>query len=355
MLGCLFASGCSASAASAARGPSAQSVPLDGLVCSSGEAAGPSRLAIARVIVRGASDRSACAVVRSIAGRAENARVVESDIEALFATGAYDDVVVVREHDDGGIDLVFELKERRRVGRVSLDGITSEAASAALAGFALETPERVDPAWLRRAERRLREELESVGFSRATVQAAVQAPSGAPDASVRFLIDEGPQTVLTRVSITGLRVANEKTLREALYLRAGAPAPPSLIERDAIVVEVTLKDFGLLAATVEKRVVASEDGTGLDVSFQVKEGPVYHLRKVAVSGDAQLEAKAYAPLLALLKPGSVFSRKTVQDIETKMEALHSASSATARVDVDPKVDFVSGTTDVNVTFEVTVR
>ena len=348
MLGFLAASGCNASVSEPRLAPRADEVPAEReIVCSSAADAG-----VGRVVLRGASDRSACALIRSMAGRPEDARTIERDIEALFASAAYADVVALREEGAGGTDLVFELEERPRVSAVTLDGLRSEASRAALAGFELAAPKQLDPVWVRRSEQRLVAALELDGFRSATVQAAIANRSGR-ETSVRFVIDEGPQAVLSRVTISGLRTAQEKVVRVPLRLTPGAPAPPGLVERDELVLSSTLYDLGLLASKVESTLAVSDDGTQVEVTFRVVEGPVYRLRSVQISGNEAVDPKLYAPTLATVKRGAIFSRTAMLAIESKLETV--SLELGKPVDVEPRLEIDERKLEVSVTFVVTPR
>ncbi len=321
--------------------------PERGIVCSSAATSG----GVKRVIVRGASDASVCATVRTVPGRDDEALTVRGDIEGFFATGAYADVVAVRERDEAGVDLVFELAARARMGSVSVVGSSDPAAKDAVAAVELDPPRHVDPAWLRLIQRRLEVALREAAFARSSVQSVVER--GEHNDNVRFVIAEGPRALVSRVSIAGLRAAAEAPLRQQMYLRPGAPALATLVEKDKVALGVLLYDYGLLASTIETEVATSEDGARVELTFHVSEGPVHRVGKVGVEGGGQLDGRLYAPILKTLASGATVSRAEVLAVEGKLEALHADAKAPAIV--QPKLHVLPGTQVVDVAFEINPR
>jgi len=342
---CLALTGCHVSppsAPTAAQPSDPESEP--GIVCSRAEGVG-----IARVLLRGEQDRAVCSSLRSIAGKPEDARVVEGDIAAIFALGTYDDVLVAREEDNGERSLVFELTPRATVSSMTFDGVSSEPARKSIAELELTAPHYLDHSWVKKSEQRMLDALIDAGYRRASVQASIPG-RGTKETALRFIIDEGPRALLARVSLVGLKVATEKEVRAALRLTVNEPAAEAQIEWNTFAVSSVLYDLGLVDAKVETDTLLAEDGARLDVTFRVTEGPVHRLKRVLTSGEARLDPSAYAPLLAALKLGVPFSRTRVAKLTQDIEALHEKSKRPANV--APRIDIAPGTTDITLTFEI---
>jgi outer membrane protein assembly factor BamA len=85
------------------------------------------------------------------------------------------------------------------------------------------------------------------------------------------------------VSLDGPRVASAQ-LRAVLETRAGAQLDAGRLARDRDAMERALSDLGYLAARVEPAVVTFDAAGAAYVTFELDQGPMFHLRNVEVTG-----------------------------------------------------------------------
>ncbi len=76
-------------------------------------------------------------------------------------------------------------------------------------------------------------------------------------------------------------------LRELLETRVGAPLDRDRLDRDRRAMERALDDLGYLAARVEPATVAFDAAGAAYVSFEIEQGPVFHVRSVRVTGPGK--------------------------------------------------------------------
>ena len=112
---CLALTGCHVSppsAPTAAQPSDPESEP--GIVCSRAEGVG-----IARVLLRGEQDRAVCSSLRSIAGKPEDARVVEGDIARMHIAG--------KQAGEGAFDQRFHARFETRETAIHASDYTRPA------------------------------------------------------------------------------------------------------------------------------------------------------------------------------------------------------------------------------------
>ncbi|HTJ80850.1 MAG TPA: POTRA domain-containing protein [Polyangiaceae bacterium] len=313
--------------------------------CSRAKATNP--LYLVSVVIRGSDDRAACAKLGTYAGAPLEDAGVESDIRALFATGHFDDVVAVAEDDAGALSLVFEVKERPRIGALEVVGAPPAVDATSAIG---ERPERLDPVWLRGAEARVADALQESGYRHPVVGHEVRDPRS-QSARVRITVAAGSRFTLGAARFEGLAKAKEAALRNVLLMKAGEPATNDLVERDTLVVGSVLYDLGLVESAVTSRVEENASTASFDVIFTVTEGPVYALGKVKVKGARALPAARYEKLLASLKPGGVFVRTSIANLVQDIESMHRDAGAPAHVDVESHVDAKKRTVDLDLVIQ----
>ncbi len=318
--------------------------PRPTTTCSRVDAArGPSLTAVAlRGGTTGPSLQASCGSVKSRAGRPVDEHAVDADVRELFATGLFEDVVAVVEESESAATLVYEVKPRPRLADIAVRG---EPRDFDLSDVLGKRPAVYDPVWVRATDARLLEALHEGGYRKAKVDHEV-TPTGDGALRVRFWIEAGKRFVLGSVRFEGLVVASADLLRKQLRLTPGEPAFDDRIERDRLLVALALYEVGLVQGEVAARVEENFLASTLDVVLTVREGPVFKLGTVKVTGPAALPATKYRDVVARLPRGTVFARSKVAAAAQEVEAMHRATGTERNVAVSTNVDASKRTIDV---------
>ncbi len=120
---------------------------------------------------------------------------------------------------------------------------------------------------------------------------------------LRFVIQEGPQTIVDKVTIDGNRHLSETEIRKQLLTRPptlfhdGAFVPETL-ETDTYAVTTLYMKQGFQERTVDSKVAFNQGKTGADITLNVEEGPRTTIRSVAFHGSTVVpEATARKALI----------------------------------------------------------
>ena len=144
---------------------------------------------------------------------------------------------------------------------------------------------------------------------------------------LRFVIQEGPQTIVGKVTIAGNQNLSETEIRKQILTRPptifhdGAFVPETL-ETDTYAVTTLYMKQGFLERTVDSEVTFKEDNTGADISLNVKEGPRTTVDSIAING-LTVVPEADAKKVLVHKIGDPFRTAAV---EAEKEAIASLVS-----------------------------
>jgi outer membrane protein insertion porin family len=102
---------------------------------------------------------------------------------------------------------------------------------------------------------------------------------------VRFVIQEGPQTIVNQVSLAGNQNLSEKEIKKQMLTRPptvfhDGAFVPEILETDTYAVTTLYMKKGFQERTVESEVVFNEDKTVADVSLNINEGPRTTVRSI---------------------------------------------------------------------------
>jgi outer membrane protein insertion porin family len=302
---------------------------------------------VMRVELRGTDDGALCQRLGSLADTTIDGPTVDSDIRALFASGAVRDVTVVRETDAAaGLVLAYELEPRARLHEVRTEGVSSAEALEIVAALRASRPAWIDEQWVLDAVDALGKAYRDSGFRHASVTHRVE-PTTEAAANVVLTAIEGPKVRVTGIGFEGLHVLEPRALQAALATAAGSPVSDAALERDALVIAAAGYDRGLVMIRVEPaQVVESAAGDAATVSFRVEEGPVYRLGKVQVAGGPALSPEESREALKGLVSGGTFSRKVVLEVITRLQATYAKRGWRVEITPETQVDAAHKRIDV---------
>jgi outer membrane protein insertion porin family len=277
---------------------------------------------------------------------------VRADIEALFDQGLLKDVVVVAQPLPGkGVMLSYVVTEYEWISRVDFTGVTAvktdDLNQLAHAGL------RANPFLLKTISDQVQSLYEGLGYPQAKAVATVKSLGGG-NSALTLAVEEGPQVRVAEITFEGAKKLAEVELRKSLRSVIGTPYLKDLVERDTLAITSAYFDHGMVNANVTNttRPFAAGPAGAVEVVFQVKEGEVFRLGKLALTG---FSIGAEKDLLKALeaKPKSVFSRAVLQRDMDRLRAR--AKEKGYVVEVTPLTTIDADKKIIDVAFELEKR
>ena len=184
------------------------------------------------------------------------------------------------------------------------------------------------------------------GFSEATVSTPVVNTDAATGSmTVDFPIKEGPQTIVTDVTIEGMQQARAEQLPK-FDLRPGTPLNPQLLRNDLLNIQTFYADRGNAEVQVTPRPVLSADKTTAKLTYVIAEGPQIKVDRVVVRGNTYTHTNVIERKAGLDK-GDPFSYTRLLEAQQNLYRL----GIFQRVDIQPEQAGTS-VADRNVTIQV---
>ena len=184
------------------------------------------------------------------------------------------------------------------------------------------------------------------GFSEATVATPIVTTDARTSTMiVDFPITEGPQTIVTEMTIEGLQQVHANELPK-MQLHPGLPLNPQLMRNDLLAIQTLYADRGNAEVQVTPRPELSADKTTAKLTYVIAEGPQIHVDQVVVRGNNYTHTKVIERKADLDK-GDPFSYTKLLEAQQNLYRL----GIFQRVDIQPEQ---AGTSvgDRNVTIQV---
>jgi outer membrane protein insertion porin family len=275
-------------------------------------------------------------------------------IKALFKTGFFKDVSLERE----GSSLVVNVVERPSIAKVIFEGnkdLSTEDLTKALDKIGLSEGKMFDRQILDKVELELKRQYLSHGKYSLKIKTEV-ADLTRNRVGIRINISEGRVTKIKEINIVGNKVFDDKTLLGKLELSTtnlisfytkNDQYSKQKLQADLETLRSYYMDRGYINFQIESTQVAiTPDKKDIYVTINVKEGDIYKLDKVKLTGNLVVKPEELIKLMTV-GPGETFSRKNATESSKAIQdKLGDEGYAFANVNMVPDIHEDKKTVDM---------
>ncbi len=273
-------------------------------------------------------------------GDALSARRVREDIHLLFETGNFDDVQMFAESTKkkDEILLVVRVKERARVGRLTLEGNEKKKDRKIKEAMKTTMGKPLDPSQLLQDLDEIRKLYREDGYNDVAVDAQTQASEKGDRVDVTITVQEGVQVKVGLITLEGVQSFSEKKVRGQLKeLKEGKKFRPDHLEEERKRLEGYYRNEGYLRCVVgDAQITPAADGRTVDIRFQVREGVAYHLGQLTVEGAFVIPPEDILKV-ARLEKDKLLRQKDLDDARERIRSLY-LDRGYIYCRVDPRID-----------------
>lgn len=165
------------------------------------------------------------------------------------------------------------------------------------------------------------------GFSQATVSPNIQVlPEAQADGvsyrpvAIRFDIQEGPQTIVSRVDVSGNTTIPTATLLAQMGLQGGKPfyRPQLSVDRDTI--ERAFRNQGFQAVSVISQLSFATDQQRVELAWTIREGDQVKVDRVLINGNSRVSTSLIQRELTI-RSGSPMSEDAMIESQRNLASL----------------------------------
>ncbi|RFF30271.1 outer membrane protein assembly factor BamA [Wenzhouxiangella sediminis] len=281
--------------------------------------------------------------------------LARSTIRDLWETGFFDDVRLSREGDV----LVVTVEERPAISAISIAGnrqIKTEDLMPALANIGIAEGEIFNKLELDRVRQEMIRQYYSRGYYAVEVDTNVGELSR-NRVNLSIVVEEGAQARIRHINIVGNETFSEEELRDDFesdsklgwfFWQGANKYTREKLSGDLETLRSYYLDRGYLDFSIESTQVSiSEDKRDIFVTANVREGEVYTVSDVVLTGELILGEEALRRLI-MVEEGDTFSRKQVeQSVNNITTVLSNIGYAFANVNPVPRIDRDTLETELN--------
>src|SRR5437773_6954730 len=262
------------------------------------------------------------AQMRTKVGQPFSDQVVEQDIETLYGTGAILNVRIFAQPEGDGVKVIVAVQTRSIVREIEIDGAERIKPKRLRKEIKLKINQPVDEELLEEARQKMIELYQGHGYNDVTIQFRVDPiDQSRGTARVVFTVNEGIKGAVSKVRFEGNAHFSDRVLRKQMKTKGktlislfdnSGRLDETQLQQDLDSIREWYQDHGYIDVDVKDvRKERSKNGP-IIITIVINEGPQYHVRKLAISGQVVASEQKIRALLKM-KEGSVYSPKQLRD------------------------------------------
>jgi outer membrane protein insertion porin family len=286
------------------------------------------------------------AILRSISSRSGDfyePEQLRDDLKNVFKMGYFDDVRLKVTDTKKGKKIIFEVKEKPVIGKVTISG-EDELKEEKIREVLSVMPNTIlNPKRIHEAVENIQSLYKSKGFYNTKVTPELTFPK--PDSvEVRFVIEEGEKVYIKEIRFAGNESFKDSKLTKVMgtkekgllsWFNESGVLKREILDQDAARINAFYHHHGYIEAKVGKPEVTQE-GKWLYITIEISEGNRYRVGKIDLSGDLIGEKEELLSLLEI-RDEEFLSRNILRKDILNLND-HYAESGYAFAEATPTVD-----------------
>lgn len=249
---------------------------------------------------------------------------IGSSVRKLMDSGLLDDVELSAEQpSEGKVSLLFKVRERPRLYRVSFLGVKKGEQDQLKDKIKLNLGKIVTNTITKNTQMAVRKFFVDKGFLNTKVKITTIPDSARNNATMRVLVDKGQKVKIAKITFEGRSEVDESAVRlkmkntkEKRFGRLFSPSKfvPKKYEEDKQKLLEYYNKLGYRDVSIESDTVINTGGNTIELRIALNEGKKYYYRNIDFSGNYLYKADRLREVLGIAK-GDVYNP---EDLEKKL-------------------------------------
>lgn len=267
---------------------------------------------------------------------------ISEDIKTIYKMGYFDDVRVEIEPFEGGIKIIYIVKEKPIIVRVDFQGNKKFDDSTLKGKITLTVGAISDVTLINDNAIKLRTFYENEGYYLARVVPVVKKVTE-EEVAVTYQIDEGKKVTIKKINIEGNKALSDREIKKAMktsergilsFILGDSYYRKDEMRADIERIKNLYYNNGYIKITVgEPDILLTDDKKNIIISIHVSEGEQFKVSSVNIAGNKAFPEAELRKLIKLA-PKTIFNKEILRKDIVAITDLYS-NSGYALVSVSP--------------------
>lgn len=283
---------------------------------------------------------------------------LNEDLKRLYATEYFTDVSIDVQDHEGGVAVTFIVEEKPIIDDIIFDGNMAIRSPKLKSSIKSKPNEMLNLAVLAQDIADIKTQYVKKGYPLVEVTYKIDMDKETNKARITIKVDEKARITVSKIDISGNKAIASNNIRKILGTKTSwffmqGVFSEDILQDDLEKIKALYDDIGYLDAEVSPKMNYRENGTLLDITFDVNEGKQYLVGDIAVKGNLVLPEKDVRSKI-MLKSGKPFSTRTLRnDLIMVRQYYYQFGYMNAIIDVERNLNQETGRIDV--TFNIDAK
>jgi len=269
---------------------------------------------------------------------------INDDIKSIFKMGYFDDVKVEIEPFEGGVKLIYSVKEKPTVVKIDFQGNKEIEDSKLKEKITITAGAISDTVLIQDNALKLKNYYEEEGYWLANVVPVTKRISE-NEISLTYQIDEGPKIKIRKIVTEGNKNISSSKIKKAMeikewwlfsFISSSGYYKKAQMDGDIEKIKALYFDSGYIKAVVaEPELAVDKKNKNMTIILRISEGDQYKVSAINFSGNKIYDDAKISKLITIT-PNSVFSKGRLEKNIQAISSLY-ADNGYALVSVVPDI------------------
>lgn len=256
---------------------------------------------------------------------------INEDIKSIFKMGYFDDVKVEIEPFEGGVRLIYIVKEKPTIVKVEFQGNKEIDDTKLKEKITITAGAIADTVLIQDNALKLKSFYEEEGYWLANIVPVTKKISE-DEIGLTYQIDEGPKIKIRKIFVEGNKNISSSKIKKAMetkewwlfsFVTSSGYYKKAQMEGDIDKIKALYFDNGYIKAVVaEPEIKVDKEKKGMTITVRVSEGDQYKVSSLDFSGNKVYDDAAIRKLITI-SPNSIFRKS---QLEKNIQAISSLYS-----------------------------
>ncbi|MCD6472276.1 BamA/TamA family outer membrane protein [Candidatus Aerophobetes bacterium] len=250
-------------------------------------------------------------IIKSKVGKGFSETKIKEDMQAIYDIGCFSTIKVLRENTEGGMILIFEVKENKEITQIEFKG-GEDNISKVKKLITFKKGQLWNFKKVKKSKEKILKFYQEKGFFAVSVDIS-QNGLGENKCKAIINIKPGRKFFISEVKIEGNKILNRQSIMEELQIKKNGLFIPDQLNKGIKRVRNIYGEKGYIYARIKHDLEVNREKNRVKVIINIEENILVRVGEIKLKRDNISSKERILKHTFLLKKGDIFNTKKIQE------------------------------------------